>query len=123
MGDSNLITWEYHADGNMSNFVTFKVPIGTVVEDTMDIFVDDADGTPRNRGDRKFVLDGKNNDGSLRGHFLLDQDDGTQKRVDVVRTCNHIRLPRKCFVHCMCTPNVIDMTLPCTCRQRWQSCP
>ena len=96
-----MITWEYRADGNTSNFVKFTVAIGTVVEDTTDIFVNDADGTPRNRGDRKFVLDGKNVDGTLRGHFLVDQDDGTQKRVDIVRTCHHIRLPRKCCAHCM----------------------
>ena len=112
MDDSNLITWEYHADGELANYQIFKVPIGTVVEDDMDMFIDDADGTPRKRTDKTFFLDGQKDDGSLKGHFLVDQDDGTQKRVDVVRTYHHIRVPRKCLVYCMCNPNVINMTLP-----------
>ena len=107
MGDSNLITWEYHGDGELENYQIFEVPKGTVVEDDMDMFIDDADGTPRKRTDTTFVLDGKKDDGSLLGHYLVDQDDETQKRVDVVRTCHHIRVPRKCFGNCMCNPNVI----------------
>ena len=88
----------------------------------MDIFVEDADGKQRKKVDRTFVLDGKDDNGSLTGHFHVNQDDGTQKRVDIVRTCHHIRLPRKCFVLCNCNPDVIDMTLPCTCSQGSQFC-
>ena len=126
MEDSNLITWEYHGDGELANFRKFAVPIGTVVEDTMDIFIDGADGKPRRKNDRTFILDGQKDDGSLKGYFLVDQDDGTQKRVNIVRTCHHIRVPRKCFVLCtsrMYNPSVIDIILHCTCRQGSQSCP
>ena len=96
MNDSNLITWEFRADCEDTNSQKFTVPIGTVVEDTTDIFVKDTCGSaPRKKVDNTFVLDGKKDDGLLTGHFHIDQDDGTQKRVDIVRTCQSIRVPRK----------------------------
>ena len=96
MNDSNCITWEYRPECEDTNSQKFTVAIGTVVEDTTDIFVKDTcDGPPRKKVDNTFVLDGKKDDGSLTGHFHVDQDDGTQKRVDIVRACQSIRVLRK----------------------------
>ena len=101
MDDSNFISWTYLGAGD--DHREYRVPIGTVVEDDLDMFIPD---TTIKRTEKTFFLDGKEGD-QLKGHYFLVQDDGTRQRIDFSRNCAHIRVIGKSLICCMCNQNLL----------------
>ena len=93
MDDSNFISWTYLGVGAVPNDREFRVREGTVVEDTVDMFIPN---TTTRRTERTFYLDGREG-GDLKGHYFVVQD-GTRRRIDIVRTCGHVRVSGKSLI-------------------------
>ena len=101
MDDSNFISWTYVGAGD--DHREFRVRIGTVVEDDLDMFIPN---TTIKRTEKTFFLDGKEAE-QLKGHYFLVQDDGTRQRIDLSRNCAHIRVIGKSLICCMCNQNLL----------------
>ena len=110
MDDTNLISWTYL--GNGEDHREYRAKIGTMVEDDVDMFIPN---TKEKRIGKTFFLDGKE-DGKLKGHYFVVQDDGTRQRIDVSRNCSHIRVIGKSLICCMCNQKFFKdmMILPFT---------
>ena len=69
----------------------------TVVVDDVDFVIP---GTQTTVPDRQFILDNVEN-GKVHGHIFMDEG-GTQKRIDITRTCGHVKPLGNFYMYCAC---------------------